>query len=130
MTPTYVYGIIAADAELPAGLKGLGPTGKVSLVTSGEIAAVVGDVPVDRPLGTREDLLGHEAVVDSVAGTTTILPMRFPAVVEEDGVLLNLRFAAVGAGGSVSPLIFERIMLNEGDPAATTTDGRVELYGQ
>ena len=31
-----------------------------------------------------------------------------------DGVLLNLRFSAVGAFGSVSPLIWERIMLNEG----------------
>jgi gas vesicle protein GvpL/GvpF len=90
VTPTYVYGIVAADTELPAGLKGLGPTGGVSLVTSGEVAAVVGDVPVDRPLGTREDLLAHEAVVDSVAGTTTILPMRFPAVIEEDGVVEEL----------------------------------------
>ncbi len=36
--------------------------------------------------------------------------------IEGDGVLLNLRFTAVGAVGSESPLSFERIMFNEGDP--------------
>ena len=43
------------------------------------------------------------------------------------GVLLNLRFTAVGAPGSVSPLTWERIMLNEGSPAITATDGQVEI---
>ncbi len=46
--------------------------------------------------------------------------------IDENGVLLNLRFTAVGVPGSVSPLIWERIIFNEGDPA-TTTDGQVEL---
>ena len=55
MSPTYVYGVVAADADLPDGLRGLGPSGKVSLLPAGRIAAVVGDVPMDRPLGTRED---------------------------------------------------------------------------
>ena len=50
--------------------------------------------------------------------------------IDQNGVLLNLRFTAVGPAGSVSPLIFERIMLNEGNPEAATTNGRVELYGQ
>jgi hypothetical protein len=62
----------------------------VSLVADGRIAAVVGDVPMDRPLGTREDLMIHESVVGAVAGATTILPMRFPAVVEEKGVVDEL----------------------------------------
>ena len=42
-------------------------------------------------------------------------------------VLLNLRFTAVGAPGSVSPLTWERIMFNEGDPGTTASDGQVEL---
>ncbi|MBK8464832.1 MAG: hypothetical protein IPL32_03295 [Chloracidobacterium sp.] len=46
---------------------------------------------------------------------------------EGSGVLLNLRFTAVGAAGSVSPLTWERIMLNEGSPRLTATDGLVEL---
>jgi hypothetical protein len=90
VSPTYVYGVVAADAALPEGLRGLGPSGTVSLLADGQIAAVVGDVPVDRPLGTRDDLIAHETVVDAVAGATTILPMRFPAVIEEAGVVDEL----------------------------------------
>src|SRR5918999_12836 len=84
-TPTYVYGLIASDTELPDGLEGLGPSGKVSKIAHGEVAAIVSDVPVDRPLGMRKDLLAHEAVVDAVAASSTVLPMRFPAVVQERG---------------------------------------------
>jgi len=90
VSPTYVYGVVAADAVLPEGLRGLGPSGTVSLLADGQIAAVVGDVPVDRPLGTRDDLVAHETVVNAVAGATTILPMRFPAVIEEAGVVDEL----------------------------------------
>ncbi len=43
-----------------------------------------------------------------------------------NGVLLNLRFTSVGAPGSVSPLTWERFMLNEGLPV-TASDGLVEL---
>lgn len=90
MTPTYVYGVVRAGVALPEDLRGLGPSGRVSVTTHGRIAAVVGDVPADRPLGTRDDLITHETVVDAVAGVTTILPMRFPAVVEEQGVVDEL----------------------------------------
>jgi hypothetical protein len=51
-----------------------------------------------------------------------------PLPIEGDGVLLNLRFAAVGTSGSVSPLTFERVVFNEGGRIVTTTDGRVELF--
>jgi hypothetical protein len=47
--------------------------------------------------------------------------------VNADGELINLRFNKVGASGSVSPLIWERLMLNEGDPAAIPVDGQVEI---
>ncbi len=46
---------------------------------------------------------------------------------EANGVLLNLRFTAVGAPGSMSPLTWERIMLNEGDPMTTAASGQIEL---
>jgi hypothetical protein len=90
MSATYVYGLVAADTELPEDLKGLGPSGRVSTVAHGQVAAIVSDVPVDRPLGTRDDLLAHEAVVDTLAAETAVLPMRFPAVVEEKGVVEEL----------------------------------------
>ncbi len=47
--------------------------------------------------------------------------------IDEDGVLLNLRFTAVEKTGSVSPLTFERIVFNEGDLGIMVTDGQVEL---
>ena len=47
--------------------------------------------------------------------------------IESNGVLLNLRFTAVGAPGTVSPLTWERVMFNEGDPGTLVTDGQVEL---
>ena len=47
--------------------------------------------------------------------------------IDDNGVLLNLRFIAVGAPGSVSPLTFESMMFNEGEPRVRVTDGQVEL---
>lgn len=48
--------------------------------------------------------------------------------IDENGVLLNLRFTAVGRAGAASPLSFERLMFNEGDPGVPATGGRVELF--
>jgi hypothetical protein len=90
MSPTYVYGLVGADTELPADLAGLGPSGRVSTITHERIAAIVSDVPTDRPLGTRADLMAHESVVDTVATGSAVLPMRFPAVVEEEAVVTEL----------------------------------------
>ena len=50
-----------------------------------------------------------------------------PMPIDDDGVLLNLRFTAVGVPGSESPLTWERIIFNEGGPDATATDGQIEL---
>ncbi len=50
-----------------------------------------------------------------------------PKPISDDGVLLNLRFTAVGAPGSASPLTWERLLLNEGSPQAFTADGRIEI---
>ncbi|AGB25750.1 Gas vesicle synthesis protein GvpL/GvpF [Mycobacterium sp. JS623] len=89
MTATYVYGLVKADAELPPDLQGLGP-GRVGTIAHQRVAAIVSDLPTGRPLGTRDDLIAHERVLDAVAERTAVLPMRFPAVVEEDGVVSEL----------------------------------------
>jgi Gas vesicle synthesis protein GvpL/GvpF len=88
--PTYVYGLIKADTMVPEGLTGLGPSGKVSTIVHGRVAAIVSDVPIDRPLGVRGDLVAHEAVLDTVAAQAAVVPMRFPAVVEEHAVVDEL----------------------------------------
>lgn len=48
--------------------------------------------------------------------------------IDTDGVLLNLRFTAIGGAGAVSALSFERIMFNEGEMQMAVTGGRVELF--
>ena len=53
--------------------------------------------------------------------------MYGPMAISGNGVLLNLRFTAVGAPGAVSPLTWERIMFNEGNPAAAATDGQISI---
>src|SRR5205085_833819 len=50
-----------------------------------------------------------------------------PMPLDGNGVLLNLKFTAVGAPGAVSPLTWQRVLLNEGDPQAIAADGQVEL---
>lgn len=49
--------------------------------------------------------------------------------IEEDGILLNLRFTSVGTSGAISPLTWERIIFNDGEPTVMTIDGTVELAG-
>jgi hypothetical protein len=44
-----------------------------------------------------------------------------------DGILLNLRFTAVGSAGYVTPLSFKGLQLNEGEPLSRATDGEIRI---
>lgn len=88
-TGTYVYAVVAADAEIPEGLEPVGQQGELAVLDHRSLAAVVSDVPVDRPLGRRQDLMAHERVVNAVAEQTTVLPMRFGGVVRDDRVVVD-----------------------------------------
>jgi gas vesicle protein GvpL/GvpF len=84
-TATYVYGIIPADVEVEQGTTGVGdPPGEVRAVRQGDIAALVSDVELDRPLGRPEDLVTHEELLDASAADVPVLPLRFGAVVTDD----------------------------------------------
>jgi len=50
-----------------------------------------------------------------------------PMPIAANGVLFNLKLRVVGTVGAVSPLVFERMMLNEGEPAATVTNGEITI---
>jgi len=50
-----------------------------------------------------------------------------PTQIDSNGLLFNLRFTAVGAAGTVSPLTFEQMVFNEGDLETVVTNGEVEL---
>lgn len=47
--------------------------------------------------------------------------------ISENGVLLNLRFTAIGEPGAVSKLEWENLMVNEGNPRVLPVDGQVEI---
>jgi len=47
--------------------------------------------------------------------------------IKGNGVLLNLRFTAVGKSGTVSPLVWERVMFNEDEAGTLATNGVIEL---
>ena len=51
-----------------------------------------------------------------------------PKPIAADGVLLNLKFTAVGEKGSTSPLTVERMVFNEGENRVNTVSGKVEFF--
>jgi Gas vesicle synthesis protein GvpL/GvpF len=91
-TAVYVYGVLPGDVDLTEEIDGVGdPPGQVRLVRSGDLAALVSDVDLSRPLGTPADLETHEEILDSAATGSPVLPLRFGAVVaSEDAVVEEL----------------------------------------
>ena len=86
------------------------------------------DPQVLRPQADVADLKGTVgrglfAVVNSETPGLLRVVMYGPMPIDEDGVLLNLRFAAIGTTGSDSPLTFERIVFNDGELAAAKDGG-------
>jgi hypothetical protein len=80
----YVYGIVPADVQVEEHARGVGdPPTKVDVVREGDIAALISDVPTDRPLGTPEDLQAHAQLLDGTASVTPVLPLRFGAVMAD-----------------------------------------------
>jgi hypothetical protein len=84
-TAVYVYGIIPADVSVEQGTTGVGdPPGEIRTVPHGDIAALVSDIDPDRPLGTPDDLMAHEDLLDAASGEVPVLPLRFGSVVTDD----------------------------------------------
>jgi hypothetical protein len=91
-TGMYVYGIFPADIKVTAEQKGVGdPPGPLQVVRWGDLAALVSEVDLARPLGSPEDLRTHNDLLDSSAAAMPVLPMRFGAVLaSEDAVAREL----------------------------------------
>ena len=81
----YVYGILPGDVEVEPGTEGVGdPPGEIRVVRHRDLAALVSDVHLDRPLGRAEDLFTHEELLDASAADVPVLPLRFGAVLTSD----------------------------------------------
>jgi Gas vesicle synthesis protein GvpL/GvpF len=84
-TGVYVYGIVPGDVKLNSGVYGVGePPGEIRLVRSGDLAALVSEVDITKPLGTPDDLQAHVEILDAVITDAPVLPSRFGAVLTSD----------------------------------------------
>lgn len=95
----YAYGVLSAGSLSTVRAAGVGG-GRVRSLTSGRLAALVGDV--DLPIrAKRRELLGHSAVLNEAATTTTVLPLRFGTTFPDDdavvGELLERRRAELAS---------------------------------
>ena len=91
----YVYGILPGDIELESGATGVGdPPGEVRVVREGDLAALVSDVDLTKPLGRPDDLFAHEELLDATAAEVPVLPLRFGALVASDDAVAEELLAA------------------------------------
>ncbi|MDX3102672.1 GvpL/GvpF family gas vesicle protein [Nonomuraea angiospora] len=79
---TYVYGIVPEDVQVSDDARGVAGA-PVRLVRHGKIAALVSEVAIERPLGTPDDLVAHQQLLDATAAEVPVLPLRFGAVLTD-----------------------------------------------
>jgi hypothetical protein len=88
----YVYCIIRSDRQRDFGSIGIGGGQRVSTVAYKDLAAVVSDTPIVIYDPTRENVLAHEFVNETVMREFTVIPMSFGTVFRsEDDVSELLR---------------------------------------
>lgn len=110
---------------------------RVSGVANQDVIAYEFDLRYD-PAVLQPDGIGIDLARTVSGGLTAVTNVKEPGLmrvavygaypIDGDGVLLNLRFTAVGSPGSVSPLTIERIMFNEGELRAMTRSGYIEIF--
>jgi hypothetical protein len=94
----YVYCIVHADESLRFGPIGFGaPPGEVYTVLYEDIAAVVSDAPMEVLDATRENVLAHERVNETVMKYQTVIPMSFGTVFKTRDDIVELLRGAHGA---------------------------------
>jgi hypothetical protein len=90
-TGVYVYGMVPADVEPTADAQGIGdPPSSVQVVRHNDVAALVSEVRLDRPLGRPGDLRAYERLLDGTASVAPVLPVRFGAVLTDTGAVTDL----------------------------------------
>jgi hypothetical protein len=91
----YVYCIVQADEQLRFGPLGIGAEpAEVHTINYKDIAAVVSDTPIEVHDPTRENVLAHERVNETVMRKYTVIPMSFGTVFKtRDDIIELLRSA-------------------------------------
>jgi hypothetical protein len=87
----YVYCIIKATEPREFGQIGIGEGGRrVYTVCHGDLAAVVSDTPLRIYDPTRENVLAHEFVNETVMREHTLIPMSFGTLFRTEGDIIQL----------------------------------------
>jgi hypothetical protein len=86
----YVYCIIRSDRHHDFGSIGIGGGGRVSTIAYEDLAAVVSDTPIVIYDPTRENVLAHEFVNETVMKEFTVIPMSFGTVFRSEGDVTEL----------------------------------------
>ncbi|TDD96681.1 GvpL/GvpF family gas vesicle protein [Actinomadura rubrisoli] len=78
--PQYVYGVTRVDAKLPGDVTGLDDKPVTLVADGGRCAALISDLPHDRALGERADLVAHQRVLNALMDAgIVVVPFRFGA---------------------------------------------------
>ena len=98
----YVYCIIRVDDPMKFGPIGIGSEpADVHTVNYKELAAVVSDTPIEVFDATRENVLAHERVNETVMRNHTVIPMSFGTVFKTRDDIVELLRAAYEAFNDV-----------------------------
>jgi hypothetical protein len=94
----YVYCVIKSATSLSFGPLGLGPEpANVHTVNYREIAAVVSNTPMVVQDPTRDNVLAHQRVNETVMQQHTVIPMSFGTVFKTDDDIMELLRSAYDA---------------------------------
>ena len=86
----YVYAVLPAAGAPTDPLTGIDGA-PVEFVELGELAAATSVILLDRPPGRRHDLMAHSRLLESLAKSTTAVPVEFGAVLaDRDSVVEDL----------------------------------------
>jgi hypothetical protein len=88
-TGIFLYAVVPSDVEPTEDAEGIGH-GAVSTVTHQDIAALVTEVGLDRPLGKPEELRTYQQLLDGTAVVAPVLPVRFGAVLTDADAVADL----------------------------------------
>lgn len=87
----YIYGIIATEEATNFGPIGIGGTqDEVVTVGTGGLGAVISNSSLDGHAVSKESVVNHIRVIETVAKRFTILPMQFSTVAESTDEILAL----------------------------------------
>lgn len=89
LTGWCVYGVVPArTGRVPAGLTGIDDA-PLDLIAHGDVAAVVGEMQLERPPGRRADLMAYSKVLDALADLGPVVPVRFGSVLPDADSIVN-----------------------------------------